>query len=146
MDCSMPGFPVHHQLPELAGTHAHCVDNAIQPSHPLLPLFSSCLQSLGLQGVRCDWATKHSTALASVCAKNSQCSTPFWDLSNSLVPHSIFFANGSFKQISKNWCSLGEVLNLPLLSFSMFPPYKELMLLNCGIGEDSWESLRLQGD
>ena len=35
MDCSTPGFPVHHQLPELAQTHAHQVD-AIQPSHPLL--------------------------------------------------------------------------------------------------------------
>ena len=46
----MPGFPVHHQLPELAGTHAHCVDDAIQPSHPLLPLFSSCLQSFPASG------------------------------------------------------------------------------------------------
>ena len=36
MDCSMPGFPVHHQLPELTQTHVHCVGDAIQPSHPLL--------------------------------------------------------------------------------------------------------------
>ena len=36
MDCSMPGFPVHHQLPELAQTHIHWVGDAIQPSHPLL--------------------------------------------------------------------------------------------------------------
>ena len=35
MDCSMPGFPVHHQLSELAQTHVHWVDDAIQPSHPL---------------------------------------------------------------------------------------------------------------
>ena len=35
MDCSMPGFPVHHQLLELAQTHAHWVGDAIQPSHPL---------------------------------------------------------------------------------------------------------------
>ena len=35
MDCSTPGFPVHHQLPELAQTHVHPVDDAIQPSHPL---------------------------------------------------------------------------------------------------------------
>ena len=34
-DCSMPGFPVHHQLLELAQTHVHCVGDAIQPSHPL---------------------------------------------------------------------------------------------------------------
>ena len=35
MDCSIPGFPVHHQLSELAQTHVHWVDDAIQPSHPL---------------------------------------------------------------------------------------------------------------
>ena len=35
MDCSTPGFPVHHQLPELTQTHVHCVGDATQPSHPL---------------------------------------------------------------------------------------------------------------
>ena len=35
MDGSMPGLPVHHQLPELTQTHVHRVGNAIQPSHPL---------------------------------------------------------------------------------------------------------------
>ena len=35
MDCSMPGFPVHHQLMELTQTHVHRVSDAIQPSHPL---------------------------------------------------------------------------------------------------------------
>ena len=36
MDCSMPGFPVHHQLLELGQTHVHRVGDAIQPSYPLL--------------------------------------------------------------------------------------------------------------
>ena len=36
MDCSTPGFPVHHQLLELTQTHIHCVGDAIQPCHPLL--------------------------------------------------------------------------------------------------------------
>ena len=35
MDCSTPGLPVHHQLPELTQTHAHQVGDAIQPSYPL---------------------------------------------------------------------------------------------------------------
>ena len=35
MDCSTPGFPVLHYLPELAQTHVHWVGDAIQPSHPL---------------------------------------------------------------------------------------------------------------
>ena len=34
-DCSTPGFPIYHQLPELAQTHVHWVSDAIQPSHPL---------------------------------------------------------------------------------------------------------------
>ena len=36
MDCSTPGFHVHHQLPEFVQTHVHQVGDAIQPSHPLL--------------------------------------------------------------------------------------------------------------
>ena len=35
MNHSMPGFPVHHQLPEFTQTHVHRVGDAIQPSHPL---------------------------------------------------------------------------------------------------------------
>ena len=35
-DCSTPGLPVHHQLPEFTQTHVHLVSDAIQPSHPLL--------------------------------------------------------------------------------------------------------------
>jgi len=36
MDCSIPGFPVYHQLPEIAQSHVHWVSNAIQPFHLLL--------------------------------------------------------------------------------------------------------------
>ena len=36
-DCSTPGFPVLHYLVGFVQTHIHCVDDAIQPSHPLLP-------------------------------------------------------------------------------------------------------------
>ena len=35
MNCSTPGFPVHHHLLELAQTHVHRDSDAIQPSHPL---------------------------------------------------------------------------------------------------------------
>ena len=44
-----PGFPDHHQLPELAQTHIHRVSDAIQPSHPVIP-FSSHLQSFPASG------------------------------------------------------------------------------------------------
>ena len=39
MDCSTPGFPVLHNLPEFAQTHVHWVGDAIQPSPPLSSLF-----------------------------------------------------------------------------------------------------------
>ena len=34
MNCSMPGLPIHHQLPEFIQTHIHQAGDAIQPSHP----------------------------------------------------------------------------------------------------------------
>ena len=40
MNHSTPGLPVHHQLPKSTQTHVHWVSDAIQPSHPLLPLLS----------------------------------------------------------------------------------------------------------
>ena len=35
IDCSTPGFPVHHKVPEFTQTHVHWVGDAIQPFHPL---------------------------------------------------------------------------------------------------------------
>ena len=49
MNCSTPGLPVHHKLPEFTQTHVHRVGDAIQPSHPVIP-FSSCPQSLPASG------------------------------------------------------------------------------------------------
>ena len=37
MDCSKSGFPVHQQFPEPTQTHFHCVGDAIQPPHRLVP-------------------------------------------------------------------------------------------------------------
>ena len=39
MDCSTPGFPVHHQLPEFTQIHVHRVGDGIQPSYPLTSPF-----------------------------------------------------------------------------------------------------------
>ena len=54
MDCSMPGFPVHPQLPEFTQTHFRRVCDAIQPSHPLVspsPLAFNLSQHQGLESV-----------------------------------------------------------------------------------------------
>ena len=49
MDCSKPGSPVHHQLPELIQIHVHQISDAIQPSHPPAIPFS-CLQIFPASG------------------------------------------------------------------------------------------------
>ena len=51
MDCSMPGFPKLHHLPELAQTHVHCVGDAIQLSHPLSPSSPPALNLSQHQGL-----------------------------------------------------------------------------------------------
>ena len=51
MNRSMPGLPVHHQLPESTQIHVLWVSDAIQPSHPLLSTSSSALNLLHHQGL-----------------------------------------------------------------------------------------------
>ena len=55
MDCSTPGFPVHHQLPELTQTHVHRVGDSIQPSHPLLSPSPPVLNLSQHQGLQIRW-------------------------------------------------------------------------------------------
>ena len=54
-DCSVPGFPVHHQCPEFTQTHVHQVGDAIQSSRPLSspspPAFSLSQHQGLFQGV-----------------------------------------------------------------------------------------------
>ena len=51
MNCSLPGLPVHRQLPELTQTHAHWVSDAIQPSHRLSSPFPPTLSLSQHQGL-----------------------------------------------------------------------------------------------
>ena len=51
MNCSMPGFPVYYQLPELAQTHVHWVGHTIQSSHPLSSPFPPAFNLSQHQGL-----------------------------------------------------------------------------------------------
>ena len=57
MDCSTPGFPIHHQPQEFTQTHVHRVSDVVQQSHPLLspspPAFSLSQQQGLFQRVNC---------------------------------------------------------------------------------------------
>ena len=77
MDCSMPGFPVHHQLPELAQIHVHQVGDAIQPFHSLsFPLLTKSFPASGSFPMRQFFASggqsTGASALASVLPVNIQ--------------------------------------------------------------------------
>ena len=97
IDCSVPGFPVPHQLPEPTQTHVHHVGDAIQPSHPLSSpspppsirsfpvsqLFASGGQRTGISGSTSvlpmnvqDWFPLGLTGLFSCCPRDSQESSP----------------------------------------------------------------------
>ena len=78
MNCSTPGLPVHHQLPEFTQTHVYQVGDAIQPSSSVVP-FSSCPQSLPASesfpmSQLFTWGGQSIgvSALASVLLKNTQ--------------------------------------------------------------------------
>ena len=78
MNRSMPGLPVHHQLPEFTQTHVHWVSDAIQPSHPLpspSPPAPNPSQHQSLfQWVNFTWGGQSTrvSALASFLPKNTQ--------------------------------------------------------------------------
>ena len=77
MDCSTPGFPVLHQLPELAQTHAYRVGDVIQPSHPLSfpspPAFNLSQHQGLFQWVSSScWVASNIRASASVLPVNIQ--------------------------------------------------------------------------
>ena len=65
MDCSTPGLPVHHQLPEFIQTHVHWVVDAIQPSHPLSSPSPSALNLSQHQGLF-KWVSSYKTKYMSV--------------------------------------------------------------------------------
>ena len=96
----MPGFPVLHYFPEFAQTHVHCVNDIIQPSHPL---FSSVAQSCptprphGLQCSRLPYPSPTPGAYSNSCSLSWWCHPT---ISSSVVPFSSclqsFPTSGSF--------------------------------------------------
>ena len=62
MNRSMPGLPVHHQLPEFTQTPVHRVGDAIQPSHPLLSPFPSAFNLSQNQGLFKSVSSSHQVA------------------------------------------------------------------------------------
>ena len=74
MNCSMPGLPVHHQLPEFTQTQVHWVGDAIQPYHPLSSSFPPAPNPSFPMSQLFTWGGQSTgvSALASFLPKNTQ--------------------------------------------------------------------------
>ena len=71
MNHTMPGLPVHHQLPEFTQTHVHRVNDAIQPSHLLSSPFPPALNPSQHQGLFQWVSSSHEVASIGVSASPS---------------------------------------------------------------------------
>ena len=83
MNCSTPGLPVHHQLPELAQTRVHQFSDAIHPSHPLLSLSPPAFSLSQHQGLFKWVSSSHPVAEVS-------------ELQVQLVPHRLWHLTNLF--------------------------------------------------
>ena len=104
MDCSMPGLPVHHQLPEFTQTHVHRVSGAIQLSHPLSspsPLAFNLSQHQGL------FSSLHQVALK------------YWSFSFNIRPSNEYSGLISFRI---DWFELLAVQGTLQLGWDLIPP------------------------
>ena len=107
MGCSIPGSPVHHQVLELAQIHVHRVSDAIQPSHPLSSSFPPAFNLASLR------VFSNESVLCIRWPK-------YWSFSISI-------------SLARN---IQDGFRLGLTGLRKLSA-EELMLLNCGVGEDS---------
>ena len=111
LDCSMQGFPVHHQLLELTQTHVHPVGDAIQPYYPLSspspPAFSLSNEHPRLISFRMDWLDllKVQGTLKSLLQHHS--------LKATILQHSAFF----IVQLSHPYMTTGKTIALSRRTF-----------------------------
>ena len=159
MNCSTPGLPVHHQLPEFTQTQVHRVSDAIQPSllcRPLL-LLPPIPPSIRV--------FSNESTLGRRWPK-------YWSFSFSIIPSKeipglisfrmdwldLLAVQGTLKSLLQHHSSKASILRCSafftvhhlsyfLISHGSYSlSTEEWMLLNCDVGEDSLESLGLRGD
>ena len=77
MDCSTSGLPVSHHLLDFSQVHVHCIGDAIQPSHPLMP-FPFCPQSFPASGTFTMIREGSSTPLQYSCLESPMGGGTWW--------------------------------------------------------------------
>ena len=110
INCSTPGLPVHHHLPEFTPTHVHWVSDAIQPSHPRSSLSPPAPNPSHHQSLF-QWVNslhevakvlEFHSALALVLPKNTQDWSPLEWISLQSKGLSRVFSNTTFKSINSS--------------------------------------------
>ena len=126
MDCSTPGFPVHHQLPELTQTHAHQVGDAIQYlilCHPLLlpPSIFPSIRVFSNESVLCISWPKYWSFSFSICpSMNSQ----DWLISFKIDWLHFLAVQGTLKSLLQHHSSKASILQcLAFLMIQLSHPY-----------------------
>ena len=109
-DCSTPGLPVHHQLPEFTQTYVHSVSDSIQPSHPLSSPSPPALNLSQLQGL------SHESVIHIKWPK-------YWSFSFSISPSNEYLGLISFRM---DWLDLLAVLGT--LTVQKHPFFGQLSL------------------
>ena len=119
MDCSMPGPHVPQHLLEFAQVHVHCISDAVQPSHPLMPSLPSALNLFQLQ--RLTWWVIYSHQMTKILELHLQHQSFQWifrvdplrlaDLI-SLLSKGL---SGAFSRTSILWCSAFLMVQLSQL-------------------------------
>ena len=128
INCSLPGFPVYHQLLEIAQTHVHWVGDAIQSSHPLLspslPAFSLSIRVFSSESVLTsggkDWSFNFSISPSNEYSELTVQATLKSHLQHHGSKASIFWCSGFFiVQLSYPYMTTGKTITLttePLLA------------------------------
>ena len=121
MDCSMPGFPVHHQLPELPQTH-----DAIQPSHPLSSPYPPALKLSQHQGVF-QWVSSASGGQSigvSVSASIPPMNTQDWSPLGWTDWLALLAVQGTLKSLFQHHSSKASILqHLAFFTVQLWHPY-----------------------
>ena len=135
MDCSMPGLSVPYYLRKFAQVHVHCIGDAIQPSHPLMPSFPSALNLSQHQGLFQWFSCSHQmtkntgfSASGSVLPTNIQgwCPLRFTGLISLLSKglSRVFSINCTSIFLRLNYsCSFGFTTNLRGIYRNLWPPW-----------------------
>ena len=146
----MPGFPVHHQLPELAQTHVHQVSDAIQPSHPPSSPSSPALNLSQHQGLSVKnnefvlyirwpkyWSFSFSISPSNECSGLISFRTDWFDL---------LVVQGALKSLLQHYSSKASLTNLDsilesrdITLLTMIPIVRAMVFPIVVYGCESWK-------